>query len=506
MSNNVETEIKLLVAKKDLKTLLSSDLVAKKVKKGSHKTLKLINAYYDTEDLLLQQRGIAYRIRQAGKTFEATIKLSNTEAGALTERREYNVPVKSWRPDLSVFTETEILDALSDLPEKAAVQKLFSVRVERDIRLLQITGDTLVEMSVDEGYIRAGGKKETIYELELELKSGSLGDLLDYTTGLSTIVPIFSESLSKYARGMALLDKLPLRRDTAASDINWENSYREEAQKQFYRYGAAILEEQNAFMHSKLQLEADTVFLPHFEKIREALFWLRPMLTGTPGMETDLRGILTDLYALRDTKALLRYWLDLYATGGESWGEDKLTPILQKRVRTLGEGIHQRILKGCFSTVIFALWTAMEKAGWKADEYLRGDQLLQVRTKDILEKIKAAAEVKNKMKGKRDLGPDYLIVAELDKEVSYLQKAGEADVLTVGGKEGRKKLAKLSKALVFWNDNCALAQAVPSELMRLKSVAAAHQAGYLKGALFAEGARESLKAGKAFKKWLKTLV
>lgn len=103
MGNNVETEIKLLVVKKDLKTLLSSDLVVKKVKKGSHKTLKLTNAYYDTEELLLQQRGIAYRIRQEGKMFEATVKLSKTEAGALTERREYNAPVKSWRPDLSVL-------------------------------------------------------------------------------------------------------------------------------------------------------------------------------------------------------------------------------------------------------------------------------------------------------------------------------------------------------------------------------------------------------------------
>lgn len=157
-------------------------------------------------------------------------------------------------------------EALSDLPEKAAIQKLFSVRVERDLRLLQITKDTLVEMSIDEGYISAGGKKETIYEVELELKSGSLGDLLDYTTKLSAVVPVFSESRSKYARGMALLDKLPLRKDTSASDINWTNSYREEAQKQFYRYGTAILEEQNVFMHSKLQSEADTIFLPHFEK------------------------------------------------------------------------------------------------------------------------------------------------------------------------------------------------------------------------------------------------
>ena len=61
MEKNTETEIKLIIAKKDVKALVASPLVAKKTKKGSHKTVKLVNIYFDTRDLLLHQAGIAYQ-------------------------------------------------------------------------------------------------------------------------------------------------------------------------------------------------------------------------------------------------------------------------------------------------------------------------------------------------------------------------------------------------------------------------------------------------------------
>ena len=88
MEKNVETEVKLLVGKKELKELLELPLVAKRVRKGSHETLKLVNAYYDTKDLLLRQAGIAYRIRQTGNAFEQTVKMSKKAAGGLTSRGE----------------------------------------------------------------------------------------------------------------------------------------------------------------------------------------------------------------------------------------------------------------------------------------------------------------------------------------------------------------------------------------------------------------------------------
>ena len=40
MEKNTETEIKLIIAKKNVKALVASPLVTKKTKKGSHKTVK----------------------------------------------------------------------------------------------------------------------------------------------------------------------------------------------------------------------------------------------------------------------------------------------------------------------------------------------------------------------------------------------------------------------------------------------------------------------------------
>ena len=275
MEKNVETEIKLLIAKKDVKTLTASSLVAKKTKKGSHKTVKLVNIYFDTRDLLLRQAGIAYRVRQNGKKYEATVKMSRTDAGGLSARQEYNVPVKNAKPDLSVFADSGLQVDFGAILGTAQIEKLFTVRVKRELRLLQVTKETLVEMAIDQGFISAGGKKETIDEVELELKEGSLADLLEYTARIAAMVPVFTESRSKYARGLALLDKLEPEGARPLQEIDWDNDYCEEYKKQFYQYGTIIMEEQNVFADcGRLQTEADRIFLPYFERMQEALYWL----------------------------------------------------------------------------------------------------------------------------------------------------------------------------------------------------------------------------------------
>ena len=276
MQNNVETEIKLLIAKKNVKALTASSLVAKKTKKGSHKTVKLVNIYFDTRDLLLRQAGIAYRVRQNGKKFEAAVKLGRSEAGGLSARQEYNVAVKNAKPDLSVFNDSGLQVDFDALLGTAQIEKLFTVRVKREIRLLQITRETLAEMAIDQGFISAGGKKETIDEVELELKEGSLADLLAYTAKIAAEVPVFTESRSKYARGLALLDKLEPEGTSPLLELDWEKDYCEEYKKQFYQYGTAVMEEQNVFADcGKLQTEADRIFLPYFERMQEALYWLQ---------------------------------------------------------------------------------------------------------------------------------------------------------------------------------------------------------------------------------------
>lgn len=523
MQNNVETEIKLLIAKKYVKALTASSLIAKKTKKGSHKTVKLVNIYFDTRDLLLRQAGIAYRVRQNGKKFEATVKLGRSEAGGLSARQEYNVAVKNAKPDLSVFSDSGLQVDFDALLGTAQVEKLFTVRVKREIRLLQVTKETVVEMAIDQGFISAGGKKETIDEVELELKEGSLADLLAYTAKIAAEVPVFTESRSKYARGLTLLDKLEPEGTSPLLELDWEKDYCEEYKKQFYQYGTAVMEEQNVFADcGKLQTEADRIFLPYFERMQEALYWLQPVMDGSAGMQANLQGALRPLYRLRDTKALLRRWQSLFKLADGRLGADKVACLLENRVEDIGDEIQMQVERGTYSGIVFSLWAAMESAGWKAEEYLQAGQLLQVRVKDILEKIEEAMyrEREAEKTGAMAVGnhaqdkkgrkvplkePGYVTVTRLGKEFHYLAAANEISKLSDLSKESRKKLEKLGEAIADLFTVNSLGQSVPAELLKANTVLAARQGGYLLGDLAAEQLMARKAVNKAFAKWLKTV-
>ncbi len=523
MQNNVETEIKLLIAKKNVKTLTASSLVAKKTKKGSHKTVKLVNIYFDTRDLLLGQAGIAYRVRQNGKKFEATVKLGRSGAGGLSARQEYNVAVKNAKPDLSVFKDSGLQVDFDALLGTAQIEKLFTVRVKREIRLLQITKETLVEMAVDQGFISAGGKKETIDEVELELKEGSLADLLAYTAKIAAEVPVFTESRSKYARGLALLDKLEPEGTSPLLEIDWGKDYCEEYKKQFYQYGTAVMEEQNVFADcGKLQTEADRIFLPYFERMQEALYWLQPVMDGSAGMQANLQGALRPLCRLRDTRALLRRWQSLFKLADGRIGADKVTRILENRVENIGDEIQLQVERGTYSGIVFSLWAAMESAGWKAEEYLQAGQLLQVRVKDILDKIEDAMyrERETEKAGSMAVGnhaqekkgrkiplkePGYVTVTRLGKEFHYLAAANGISKLSDLSKESRKKLEKLGEAIAELFSVNSLGQSVPAELLKSNTMLAARQSGYLLGDLAAEQLMVRKAVNKAFAKWFKTV-
>lgn len=523
MEKNTETEIKLLLSEKDKKVLLTSSLVTGKTKKGSHKVLKLVSAYYDTRDLLLQQAGLAYRIRQTGKRFEAAIKISRAEAGSLTARQEYNVPVKGWKPDFSGFSRAGLEMDITGLLGTAQVEKLFSVRIRRDVRLLRVTKETLVEMAVDEGVLSANGKKERINEIELELKEGTLGDLLAYTAKIAALVPVFSEARSKYARGMALLGKLPEADRKSLPETDGAEDYSVEAKKIFYRCGAEIMAEQNVFGESRLQEEADRIFLPGWEKMSNTLYWIQPALTGSAGMETNLQGVLESLYRLRASRLLLRRWAELYRKAGGKLGNDKLSRLLEHSVRARGEEIRRKVLGGSYSAVIFSLWSVMERSAWKAEEYLQMKQLLQVRTREILDKVRGAA-VANREKQRNNTGKllragkasldikagrgqeeSYKLAARLEKDLIRLLEPESALKAAELGKTSRRRLEKLGEALTAERELRRLREAIPETVYAVKSAAGSRQAGFLAGVLSAEQAAAEKAVGRTFAKWLKTL-
>lgn len=495
MEKNVETEVKLLVGKKELKELLELPLVAKRVRKGSHETLKLVNAYYDTKDLLLRQAGIAYRIRQTGNAFEQTVKMSKKAAGGLTSRGEYTVPAQGWRPDWTAFAGAGLPLDVEGLLGGALVEKLFSVRVKRDVRLLQVTADTVVEMDIDQGCVLAGKRKDTIGEVELELKEGKVEDLLAYIGQLAQHVPLYTESRSKYARGLALLGKVdPGAGAGVPFGPDGKQSYAGAVKGQIYQHGTRILEEQNAFREESIETEADRIFLPSFTAIRQDLLRVHSFLDGAYGMELNLEGVLSPLRRLRCLKDAKALWKKLYGVvGSEAWGGDKLTPLFEKAIAETGRKIRAQVKDGVYTATLFTLYGAMEKSTWNAGDYLQYEQMLRLGAGRLLEEIHTRLGEEGPLKdsqGRR--------VGDLLRQLAEISAQTKVDGLD---KDSRKKLESLAAGWAELDACAAVLQILSARFSKAKEGTVARQAGLFYGWLLADLQARYRKTGKGIRKW-----
>lgn len=242
MKNNVEIELKLLVSQEDLQKLLKLPLVEKALRVDSKTVRRLVTSYYDTEDMILQNNGIAYRVRDKGDgTFEATVKTAKKNTGGVTERVELNIPLAKNEAVLKGFKELGLGIDLLELAPKG-VEKLFTVDVMRTTYLLDIEG-AVVELAIDKGNVIAGELKDEIDEIELELKDGESPALLKFAATLTQQIPLFVELKTKYARGLALRN-IPPKSVVKNTKITSPNT-KEEFLGAVQQLGNNIFEQQN---------------------------------------------------------------------------------------------------------------------------------------------------------------------------------------------------------------------------------------------------------------------
>ncbi len=201
----MEKEIKLLSTSLGRRRIFSLPPIKKTMIAGSRRTLALWNEYYDTEDQKLTRAGIAYRVRRTNReAYEATIKTRGYTAGGFSARGEYTVPLAGPDPVLTGFSNQMDMK-LETLLADEELHGIVTIEFIRKTALLQLSAGTVVELAVDSGLIRAGGKKMPIEEIEVELKKGSERDLMRFVADLSETVPLYPEERSKFRRGLDLL-------------------------------------------------------------------------------------------------------------------------------------------------------------------------------------------------------------------------------------------------------------------------------------------------------------
>ncbi|MEQ9898628.1 inorganic triphosphatase [Pectobacterium punjabense] len=171
---------------------------------------RLSNVYYETADNYLRRNGIGLRIRGENERYEMTAKTAGKVIGGLHQHPEYNVALEKAELDLSLFP-AEMWPEDCDIEVlQPSLNPLFSTDFTRE-KWVFTYYQSVIEVALDRGEIRAGDLSEPLCELEMELKLGQTTHLLALAKEIAEFGGMRQGSLSKAARGYHLAKGNPVR-------------------------------------------------------------------------------------------------------------------------------------------------------------------------------------------------------------------------------------------------------------------------------------------------------
>lgn len=159
--------------------------IAKALEHKSAENIQLQAKYYDTADRRLAAHGIALRQRRENECWVQTLKAAGQSH---LHRFEHNIDLGQDTPEslelehyLNDAEAAQVLTpALGNLNDTTELCLQFKTDIQRTARLIEFE-DAVIELSLDIGEIRAAGRVQPVYELEMELKQGELSSLLKFS-------------------------------------------------------------------------------------------------------------------------------------------------------------------------------------------------------------------------------------------------------------------------------------------------------------------------------------
>lgn len=185
-----EIELKFLIPPE-----AAQDVLAQLQGEGAVRQLDA--TYFDTPGHTLRKAGFGLRVRDGEGGRKQTLK--SASAGGVFSRGEWEERIAGPDPDRDALSRTPAAAMLAG----KALAPVFSARVQRTVRLVEIGGAT-IEAALDQGQLLAGGRQAAVCELELELKSGPASALFDLARDIARHTPLRLSLISKAERGYGL--------------------------------------------------------------------------------------------------------------------------------------------------------------------------------------------------------------------------------------------------------------------------------------------------------------
>ena len=359
----MEVELKLTCTNQRIWENIMTTHLLTEIEVPESKHCQMLEAhYFDTSTHCLQKAKLAYRIRREGEQWVATVKGGGSSRGGLHERQEWNVIVQDAKPDITVFSGTEIGNKLIEVLGSEILMPILITRFERTSLDVIMPDGSKIEVSADRGSIVAGSKRAPILEVELELKAGHAASVLKLGAILGREYPLLPESDSKFYRGLKLAglaadqpSKLPT---SIAIDKNGKVS--EGLRSSLVQLIIQILIAQKTFLEDQTQIEA-------LHELRVALRRLRSMLEFSKKLipeeqyqwyQAELRKIGQSLGQLRDLDVAYEHYKQCCEVLAN---EDKasLGQLLTRCRLSEAKNLHKALQNGLASPLLLDLWAAL---------------------------------------------------------------------------------------------------------------------------------------------------
>lgn len=160
--------------------------------------IKMRTTYYDTPAGDFSARHCTLRHRQENEAHICTLKAPTSQFG----RGEFEiaeVDIQKVQEKLCKLSSIRELEALA----KAPVVPVCGAEFTRVAKLL-VYPEFTAELALDRGKLLGGGREETLWEAELELKSGDKEAMLLFARRMAMEFGLTLEKKSKFRRALSL--------------------------------------------------------------------------------------------------------------------------------------------------------------------------------------------------------------------------------------------------------------------------------------------------------------
>lgn len=206
----------------ELKIRLASENVAKMqawlngLPNAAHHQVVLGNTYYDTPERFFAHEQMGLRVRTENTRYEMTLKTAGKVVDGVHIRHEYNLPLNEPKPNFAQLNAHFQLGFENVAQINAELLPTFSTDFTRHIWLVRYQ-QSQIEIALDQGKIRNPFGECEICELEFELKTGQLKDILALIAQMPAMQGIWFSDLSKAQRGYYLGQAVKFAEEIAKS-------------------------------------------------------------------------------------------------------------------------------------------------------------------------------------------------------------------------------------------------------------------------------------------------